>query len=178
MRIGEAAGRLGVATHVLRHWEDACGITPDRTPAGYRDYTEEHVRRLQVVRSCRSVGLGLEEIRLILHRDEQGRDGVIAARLEAIRRQRAELDAAEAFSSSTSESAGTTSSHGARAVPPMHWRTPLVPRNRRPRCDVRRRSAMDQDVTAATPQLTVGRRVSADRPHATHPLDGLGEDRR
>lgn len=97
MRIGEAAGRLGVATHVLRHWEDACGITPDRTPAGYRDYTEEHVRRLQVVRSCRSVGLGLEEIRLILHRDEQGRDGVIAARLEAIRRQRAELDAAEAF---------------------------------------------------------------------------------
>ncbi|MCX6407449.1 MAG: MerR family transcriptional regulator [Propionibacteriales bacterium] len=97
MRVGAAAAQVGVAAHVLRHWEDEGVVVPDRTAAGHRDYTDEHLHRLRVVRSCQRVGLRLSQIRLVLHRDAAGRDGVIAEHLEHLRRQRAELDAAEAF---------------------------------------------------------------------------------
>lgn len=97
MKIGEVAARLGVATHVLRHWEDAGVVVPDRTPSGHRDYGDEHLRRLQIVQSCQAVGLRLAEIRLVLHHGEQGRETVIDRHLETIRRQRAELATAETF---------------------------------------------------------------------------------
>ncbi len=32
--IGELAARFGLATHVLRHWEDVGLLTPSATPAG------------------------------------------------------------------------------------------------------------------------------------------------
>lgn len=97
MRIGDAAAALGLAPHVLRHWEDERVVVPDRTASGHRDYSEEHLSRLRIVRSCQGVGLSLAEIRQLLHRSEEGRDAVIDRRLEEISRQRAELDAAEAF---------------------------------------------------------------------------------
>lgn len=97
MKVGEAAAKVGVATHVLRHWEDEGVVVPDRTAAGHRVYSDEHLLRLEVVRSCQRVGLRLSQIRLVLHRDAEGRDDVIAQHLEHVRRQRAELDAAEAF---------------------------------------------------------------------------------
>ena len=49
------------------------------------------------MQACRAVGLSLAEIRLILHRDEPGRLDVINQKLGAVRRQRAELEAAEKF---------------------------------------------------------------------------------
>lgn len=97
VRIGKAAARIGVATHVLRHWEDERVVIPERTSSGHRDYTEEHLHRLRIVRSCQMVGLSLPEIRQILHRDEQGRAAVIDRRVREIRRLRAELDSAERF---------------------------------------------------------------------------------
>ncbi|WP_396897405.1 MerR family transcriptional regulator [Nesterenkonia ebinurensis] len=97
MRIGVVAAELGVATHVLRHWEDERVVVPDRTRAGHRDYTEEHLRKLHIVQACQRVGLSLTEIRLILHRHEKGRDEVIDQHLKQIRSRRRELDATEAF---------------------------------------------------------------------------------
>lgn len=97
MRIGEAAARLGIATHVLRHWEDERVVVPPRTSSGHRDYAEEHLYRLRIVQSCQRVGLSLPEIRQILHRDEPGRVAVIDRRVREIRQLRADLDAAERF---------------------------------------------------------------------------------
>ncbi|QGH68727.1 MerR family transcriptional regulator [Pseudactinotalea sp. HY158] len=97
VRIGEAAARLGVATHVLRHWEDERVVIPQRTSSGHRDYAEEHLRRLHIVQSCQRVGLSLPEIRQILHRDEPERVAVIDRRVREIRRLREELDTAERF---------------------------------------------------------------------------------
>lgn len=97
VRIGEAARRLGVAVHVLRHWDAEGVVVPDRTPAGHREYTEEHLQRLRVLRACQKVGLSLAEVRLVLHRDEAGRASVIEHHLARIRRQRAHLDASETF---------------------------------------------------------------------------------
>lgn len=97
MRIGVAAADLGVATHVLRHWEDEKVVVPDRATSGHRDYSEEHLRRLRIVQACQRVGLSLTDIRLILHRDETGRDEVIERHLKQIRRRKHELDTTEAF---------------------------------------------------------------------------------
>lgn len=97
MRIGEAAAKLGVATHVLRHWEDKRVVIPQRTSSGHRNYTKEHLHRLRIVQSAQMLGLSLSEIRQILHRDESGRIAVIDRRVREIRLLRTELDAAEQF---------------------------------------------------------------------------------
>jgi len=97
MKIGEVAERLGVEVHVLRHWDDVGVVVADRTAAGHRHYTVEHVHRLKVLMRCREVGLSLAEIRGVLHRDEDGRRGIIEGRLALVRKQRGELDAAESF---------------------------------------------------------------------------------
>ncbi|MGC0144355.1 MerR family transcriptional regulator [Pseudactinotalea sp. Z1732] len=97
MRIGQAARRLGVATHVLRHWEDAGVVVPDRTGTGHRDYSEEHLHRLRILQACQGVGMSLADIRLVLHRDEPGRNAVIAQQVRAIQAQRSRLAGAERF---------------------------------------------------------------------------------
>ncbi|WP_460837127.1 MerR family transcriptional regulator [Nocardioides marmoraquaticus] len=97
MRIGEVADRLGVAVHVLRHWEDVGAVVPDRTAGGQRDYTEEHLHRLRVLRACQAVGMTLAEVRQVLHRSAPGRAEVIEHRLAAVREQREALVAVEAF---------------------------------------------------------------------------------
>ncbi|MCW4355934.1 MerR family transcriptional regulator [Hoyosella sp. YIM 151337] len=97
MKIGEAARRLGVAEHVLRHWDDVGAVVPDRTASGHREYSEEHLHRLQVLRACQSVGMSLPEIRHVLHRSEPGRTRVIERQLHRIRAQRAQLEDAERF---------------------------------------------------------------------------------
>ena len=37
--VGELAERVGLATHVLRHWEDVGLLSPVRDGSGYRRYT-------------------------------------------------------------------------------------------------------------------------------------------
>ncbi|OZE25159.1 MerR family transcriptional regulator [Rhodococcus sp. 05-2254-6] len=97
MKIGEAARELDVPTHVLRHWEDVGVVVPERLSSGHRDYSEEHLRRLRVLRACQDVGISLSDIRLILHRDEPERTEVIADHLARVRRQQARLASAERF---------------------------------------------------------------------------------
>ncbi|MDQ1083888.1 MerR family copper efflux transcriptional regulator [Microbacterium proteolyticum] len=97
MKIGEASRRVGVPAHVLRHWHDSGVVVPDRTATGHRVYTDEHVRRFRVVQACQEVGMSLEEIRHVLHRDEAGRTEIIERRLDWIRAQRDRLAQAEAF---------------------------------------------------------------------------------
>lgn len=97
MKIGEAAHRLGVAVHVLRHWDDTGVVVPDRTASGHRDYSEEHLYRVRVLRACQEAGMSLPEIRKVLHRDEPERTSVIQRQLHRIRTQRAQLEDAERF---------------------------------------------------------------------------------
>jgi MerR family gold-responsive transcriptional activator of gol and ges genes len=97
MKIGEAARLLGVAVHVLRHWDDVGVVVPDRTPSGQRDYSKEHLYRLRVLRACQGVGMSLPEIRQVLHRGEAERAGAIERQLQRIRAQRAQLEDTERF---------------------------------------------------------------------------------
>lgn len=62
--IREVAARTGVSVHTLRYYERA-GLLPraSRSAAGYRLYTADSVRRVMLVRTLRSVGFGIRELR-------------------------------------------------------------------------------------------------------------------
>ncbi|WP_433362433.1 MerR family transcriptional regulator [Actinoplanes sp. CA-142083] len=61
--IGELAARFGLATHVLRHWEDVGVLEPERRVAGRRVYDDTHVARVAEIQLCKAAGFSLEDIR-------------------------------------------------------------------------------------------------------------------
>lgn len=65
--IGQVARRVGVPARTIRFWCDAGILAPtDRSAGGYRRYDATAVARLDVVRTLRDLGLGLDEIREVL----------------------------------------------------------------------------------------------------------------
>src|SRR3954453_17056568 len=50
LRIGELSRRTGVPPEVLRAWESRYGVLrPERSPGGFRLYSEEDVRRIETM---------------------------------------------------------------------------------------------------------------------------------
>ncbi|MFE3186394.1 MerR family transcriptional regulator [Streptomyces violascens] len=63
MLIGEVARRSGVSARMLRHYESLGLVRPSgRTGSGYREYSEQDIRRIFHIESLRSLGLSLREI--------------------------------------------------------------------------------------------------------------------
>ncbi|WP_447034864.1 MerR family transcriptional regulator [Streptomyces sp. DSM 118878] len=63
MLIGEVARRSGVSARMLRHYESFGLVRPSgRTGSGYREYSEDDIRRIFHIESLRSLGLSLREI--------------------------------------------------------------------------------------------------------------------
>ncbi|WP_094980382.1 HEAT repeat domain-containing protein [Rhodococcus pyridinivorans] len=63
MLIGKVSRRSGVSSRMLRHYDRLGLVTPTgRTSGGYREYTEDDLRRLFHVESLRSLGLSLNEV--------------------------------------------------------------------------------------------------------------------
>ncbi|MGK8522428.1 MerR family transcriptional regulator [Nocardia asteroides] len=60
--IGELAARFGLATHVLRHWEDVGLLAPRRDGAGRRRYHEDDAETVAMILLGKQVGLSLEEL--------------------------------------------------------------------------------------------------------------------
>jgi MerR family transcriptional regulator, copper efflux regulator len=63
--IGEVADRLGLATHVLRHWEDEGLVEPERVN-GRRSYGDSHIARVTMILRAKQAGLSLAQIRELL----------------------------------------------------------------------------------------------------------------
>lgn len=62
VRIGELARRAGVSEHVLRAWERRYGLLrPERSPGGYRLYSEADERRVRRMRAHLAAGLSAAE---------------------------------------------------------------------------------------------------------------------
>ncbi len=92
MKIGEIAQRVGVNPKTIRFYE-SIGVIPEppRTQSGYRDYDDEHVHRLQFIKSAQRLGLKLEDIAEVLafrDRGERPCDYVV----EVVRREVADLN--------------------------------------------------------------------------------------
>ncbi|MFE0172133.1 MerR family transcriptional regulator [Streptomyces sp. NPDC059002] len=63
MLIGDVARRSGVSARMLRHYESLGLVRPTgRTGAGYREYSDEDIRRIFHIESLRSLGLSLRDI--------------------------------------------------------------------------------------------------------------------
>lgn len=67
--IGQLARRTGVPARTVRFWSDAGLIPPaGRSAGGYRLYDSEAVARLDLVRTLRELGLGLDMVAAVLSR--------------------------------------------------------------------------------------------------------------
>ncbi|MGW1206782.1 MerR family transcriptional regulator [Streptomyces cyaneofuscatus] len=67
MLIGEVARRSGVSARMLRHYESLGLVRPSgRTGSGYREYSEEDIRRIFHIESLRALGLSLREVKRAL----------------------------------------------------------------------------------------------------------------
>jgi MerR family transcriptional regulator, copper efflux regulator len=66
LTIGELAGRFGLATHVLRHWETMGLLAPERVAGGQRRYSESDLPRVAMILMGKDAGLGLRELRDLL----------------------------------------------------------------------------------------------------------------
>lgn len=96
LTIGQLARRSGVPVRTIRFWSDE-GVLPetDRSGSGYRRYDARAVARLELVRTLRDLGMGLDDVRLVLERRRSVAEvaaahvGAIDARIRALRTQRA-----------------------------------------------------------------------------------------
>lgn len=67
--IGDTAARFGLATHVLRHWEDAGLLHPERDGADRRLYGDDDLVRIAVILRSKAAGMTLEQITVLLDDD-------------------------------------------------------------------------------------------------------------
>ncbi|MCW8843787.1 MAG: Cu(I)-responsive transcriptional regulator [Rhodobacteraceae bacterium] len=72
MNIGEISKRSGVAAKTIRYYEDIGLILPERTPNGYRVFSESDLHRLSFLGRARKLGFSIEDCRNLirLHEDE------------------------------------------------------------------------------------------------------------
>jgi DNA-binding transcriptional MerR regulator len=73
MRSGELARVVGVSTDTLRHYERLKLLAaPARTSGGYRNYSQESVQRVRLIRRALKLGFSLPELRTILRIRDAG----------------------------------------------------------------------------------------------------------
>lgn len=67
MKISEAASASGCHLETIRYYERVGLIPPpERTPSGYRDYSDHQVERLRFISRGRDLGFSLDDIRGLL----------------------------------------------------------------------------------------------------------------
>ena len=63
MQIGDLAGRAGVSTRTIRYYEELGIIEPEtRSNGGFRRYSEDQLRRLEIIQGLKALGFELEHI--------------------------------------------------------------------------------------------------------------------
>ncbi|QBS43882.1 MerR family transcriptional regulator [Nocardia sp. CS682] len=86
MRIKELSQLTGATPRMLRHYENAGVLTPERDLNGYRHYREEDVKTVHDIRCLLASGLSLTEAATLIHiactapqgATDQDRDEVLA----------------------------------------------------------------------------------------------------
>ncbi|MFB6437655.1 MerR family transcriptional regulator [Streptomyces sp. NPDC056411] len=66
MRIADAAAQIGVPAHRLRHYEATALLVPDRSPAGYRDYSPSDIDRGKQIKALLDSGFTAKDVALML----------------------------------------------------------------------------------------------------------------
>ncbi len=93
MRIGALADISGLSTETIRYYESIDLLPePDRTPSGYRDYSDTAAERLQFIRDAQGCGLTLAEVQTLLSMKDAGL-ATCAHTLSFLERHIADIDA-------------------------------------------------------------------------------------
>jgi len=67
MKIGEIASQTNCNIETIRYYEKINLLpVPIRSGNGYRNYSEDHIKRLRFIRRCRELGFSIEEIRALI----------------------------------------------------------------------------------------------------------------
>ncbi|GAB3457991.1 MerR family transcriptional regulator [Streptomonospora sediminis] len=111
LHVSELAERSGVPASTLRFYEQQGLLRADRSPAGYRLFTEDTVDRLAFIATAKLLGLDLGEIARIMAVRDQGS----CARVRADLRPRVETRIAQARARSAELAAFTARLEQARA---------------------------------------------------------------
>lgn len=69
--ISECAKKIGVETHVLRHWQDEVGLQIGRDEYGRRFYTSQDIEQIQLIKQLKDQGIRLKAIRNIIHGQDE-----------------------------------------------------------------------------------------------------------
>lgn len=88
-KIGEFCRLLGISEDTVRYYEK-CGLIHAQRDKenGYRYYSDYDARQLMWCRICRGVGIGIEEIRELIHSGEnRGFDEFLLLREEELKRE-------------------------------------------------------------------------------------------
>lgn len=76
--IRAASALTGINPNTLRAWERRYGLVrPERTPKGYRLYTEDDIQRLRVIQRAMQKGISVGQVK-----DHLGEEGTLTALLE------------------------------------------------------------------------------------------------
>jgi Cd(II)/Pb(II)-responsive transcriptional regulator len=101
VKIGQLAQVTDCEIETIRYYErEGLMESPARMPSGYRSYAVRHVQQLQFVRHCRSLGLPLAEIKLILafkYRPELGCAEINSLLDRQLERAKAQIKALKAL---------------------------------------------------------------------------------
>jgi DNA-binding transcriptional MerR regulator len=94
MKIGELAGRTGLAPSAIRFYE-ASGLLPPATRGanGYRTYSDAALQKLRVIQVAQRLGFSLESLRAVLAWENGTPHELIVERLQS---RLAEIDALQA----------------------------------------------------------------------------------
>jgi len=81
LQIGDVAERTGLSLRSVRHYEDVGLLPPaDRSPGGFRLYTDAAVERLLVVKQMKPLEFTLEQMRDLLDAQDELAAGPAPAR--------------------------------------------------------------------------------------------------
>ncbi|OLL88720.1 Transcriptional regulator, MerR family [Pseudonocardia sp. Ae263_Ps1] len=95
LSIGQLSGRTGVPVRTIRFWSDEGLVPSARSGAGHRVYDAAAVARLDLVRTLRELGLGLDDVRSVLSRRRgvgeiaEAHARALESRIRELRAQRA-----------------------------------------------------------------------------------------
>jgi DNA-binding transcriptional MerR regulator len=96
LSIGQLASRFGLATHVLRHWEDEGLLSPTERVSGRRYYDESHAARITLILRGKDMGLSLAQMAEIFGQpDHEQHRATLVAHRELLLEQIGRLETAK-----------------------------------------------------------------------------------
>ncbi len=86
--IQDVSGKTGLSPHTLRYYEKEGLLSPvNRTPGGFRQYTDEDLEALGLICCLKNTGMSLQEITRFVRLTRQG-DETLRERVELLREHR------------------------------------------------------------------------------------------